>query len=413
MRNLLLLLLLAPLGAAAQNPVPLTLKEAESLWLEHSRELGLARAAVSGAAADVRTAGQLPNPDLSLNVLSISPGSGFGAGGLKDKKMDSQLRIDQLIERGGKRDLRIKGAEARLAAAGLDLDDTARQQLGVLRYAYYNLRLAQEKLAIARETAELYGKAAEAGRLRLKAGDLAPVDVSRLQIDKARADADARQAEADLDQARVALAYLIGREGDGASLTAADNWPSLEEQALEQTPLDQRPDLEAARKRLAAAEADRDLAKAKKNRDVTVGFQLERNLQNAPTNSFGFGVSVPLFIWHEYEGDIARAESDLDVARQQFAQQQAMAVGQVAQARSALLAARDRYRRLEGGLLADAERVAKAAELAYGKGAMGLMDLLDARRTLRQIQFEAASARADYAKALSDWQIQAEYRKTK
>lgn len=413
MRNLLLLLLLAPLGAAAQNPVPLTLKEAESLWLEHSRELGLARAAVSGAAADVRTAGQLPNPDLSLNVLSISPGSGFGAGGLKDKKMDSQLRIDQLIERGGKRDLRIKGAEARLAAAGLDLDDTARQQLGVLRYAYYNLRLAQEKLLIARETAELYGKAAEAGRLRLKAGDLAPVDVSRLQIDKARADADARQAEADLDQARVALAYLIGREADGASLVAADNWPSLEEQALEQAPLDQRPDLEAARKRLAAAEADRDLAKAKKNRDVTVGFQLERNLQNAPTNSFGFGVSVPLFIWHEYEGDIARAESDLDVARQQLAQQQAMAVGQVAQARSALLAARDRYRRLEGGLLADAERVAKAAELAYGKGAMGLMDLLDARRTFRQIQFEAASARADYAKALSDWQIQAEYRKTK
>ena len=413
MRNLLLLLLLAPLGVAAQNPVPLTLKEAESQWLEHSRELGLARAAVSGAAADVRTAGQLPNPELSLNVLSISPGSGFGAGGLKDKKMDSQLRIDQLIERGGKRDLRIKGAEARLAAAGLDLDDTARQQLGVLRYAYYNLRLAQEKLAIARDTAELYGKAAEAGRLRLKAGDLAPVDVSRLQIDKARADADARQAEADLDQARVALAYLIGRESDGASLVAADNWPSLEEQALEQAPLDQRPDLEAARKRLAAAEADRDLAKAKKSRDVTVGFQLERNLQNAPTNSFGFGVSVPLFIWHEYEGDIARAESDLDVARQQLAQQQAMAVGQVAQARSALLAARDRYRRLEGGLLADAERVAKAAELAYGKGAMGLMDLLDARRTLRQIQFEAASARADYAKALSDWQIQAEYRKTK
>lgn len=413
MRNLLLLLLLAPLGAAAQNPVLLSLKEAESQWLEHSRELGLARAAVSGAAADVRTAGQLPNPDLSLNVLSISPGSGFGAGSLKDKKMDSQLRIDQLIERGGKRDLRIKGAEARLAAAGLDLDDTARQQLGVLRYAYYNLRLAQEKLAIARDTAELYGKAAEAGRLRLKAGDLAPVDVSRLQIDKARADADARQAEADLDQARVALAYLIGRESDGTSLVAADNWPSLEEQALEQAPLDQRPDLEAARKRLAAAEADRDLAKAKKNRDVTVGFQLERNLQNAPTNSFGFGVSVPLFIWHEYEGDIARAESDLDVARQQFAQQQAMAIGQVAQARSALLAARDRYRRLEGGLLADAERVAKAAELAYGKGAMGLMDLLDARRTLRQIQFEAASARADYAKALSDWQIQAEYRKTK
>ena len=156
---------------------------------------------------------------------------------------------------------------------------------------------------------------------------------------------------------------------------------------------------------------ERDLARAKRTRDVTVGVQFERNLQNAPTNSYGFGVSVPLFIWHEYEGEIARADADYNAARLLAEQQQAVAIGQVAQARNALLAARDRMKRLEGGLLADAERVAKAAELAYGKGAMSLMDLLDARRTLRQIQIEAASARADYAKALSDWQVQADYRK--
>jgi cobalt-zinc-cadmium efflux system outer membrane protein len=97
----------------------------------------------------------------------------------------------------------------------------------------------------------------------------------------------------------------------------------------------------------------------------------------------------------------------------QYELQQAQAVGQVAQARNALLSARDRIARLENGLLADAERVAKASEFAYAKGAMGLMDLLDSRRTLRQIQIEAASARADYAKALSDWQLQAEFRNMK
>jgi cobalt-zinc-cadmium efflux system outer membrane protein len=239
------------------------------------------------------------------------------------------------------------------------------------------------------------------------------VDLSRLQIDRARAEADARQAQAEFEQAQVALAYLIGREAEAGQLRAGDDWPALEEQALAQAPLEQRPDLEAARRRLAAAEADRDLARARKSRDVTVGVQYEHNLQNAPTNSYGFGVSVPLFIWHEYEGEIARAEADLDSARLQLEQQQAQAVGQVAQARNALLAARERNRRLAGGLLGDAERVAKAAEFAYGKGAMSLMDLLDARRTLRQIQVEAASARADYAKALSDWQVQAEFRKLK
>ena len=90
-----------------------------------------------------------------------------------------------------------------------------------------------------------------------------------------------------------------------------------------------------------------------------------------------------------------------------------MADGQVGQAKSALLAARDRLQRLESGLLADATRVAAAAELAYGKGALGLMDLLDARRTLRQVQIDAVTARADYAKARADWQIVAEYGKGK
>ena len=412
MRSLLFFLIL-PALAMAQGTSSLTLQEAERLWLEHSRELRLGQAAVAGAAADVTAAGQIPNPDVSLNMLSISPWSGYGAGPWKDKKMDTQLRLDQLIERGSKRELRVKSAAARLDAARFDLDDTGRQQLGMLRYAYYNLRLAQERLVLAQETAALYGKSAEAGKLRKKAGDIAPVDLSRLQIDQGRADSDARQALTDLQQARQALAYLIGRDAEAESLVAADNWPVLEALALSQAPLEQRPDLAAASRRLQAAEAERDLARAKKSRDVTLGVQYEHNMQNAPTNSYGFGVSVPLFIWHEYEGEIARSEADLDVARRQLEQLQAQATGQVAQARNALLSARDRYQRLEGGLLADAERVAKAAEFAYSKGAMGLMDLLDARRTLRQIQIEAASARADYAKALSDWQIQAEFRKSK
>ena len=57
--------------------------------------------------------------------------------------------------------------------------------------------------------------------------------------------------------------------------------------------------------------------------------------------------------------------------------------------------------------------MAKAAEFAYAKGAMGIMDLLDARRTLRQVQVEAAVARSEHAKALAAWRLQAEYGKGK
>jgi cobalt-zinc-cadmium efflux system outer membrane protein len=196
-------------------------------------------------------------------------------------------------------------------------------------------------------------------------------------------------------------------------LIAGDDWPALESLQLKRSDLDKRPDVEAARQRMAAAEAARDLARAQKTRDVTVGVQYEHNMQNPPTNSYGFGFSVPLFIWHEYEGDIARAEADFSAARIVYERTLAQAIGDADQASSALRSAEERRRRLETGLLADAERVAKAAELAYHKGAMNLMDLLDARRTLRQIQLEAATALADYAKALAAWRLQADYGKMK
>lgn len=411
MRHLLILLFSFPALAFAGNDTALTLPEAESLWRQHSRELKLAETGISGAAADVRAAGQRPNPELSLNFASISPSAGYGAGPLKDKKMDSILRVEQLVERGGKRDLRIKGAEARLAASRLDYDDTARQQLAYLRRAYHDLHLAQEKRRLAGEAAELYGKSLSAAGKRQKAGDLAPVEVSRMAVNKARADNDLRQAQNELERAQQDLAYLIGHEGDARSLVAGDDWPALVTNEPGEARLDERPDLKAASQRVAASEADRDLARASRTRNVSVGLQVERNLQNEPTNSFGVGVSVPLFLWHANEGEIQRAESDFDASRLQYEQQKAQVTTLVAQARSALLTARDRLTRLESGLLANAERVAKAAELAYSKGAMGLMDLLDTRRTLRQVQVEAATARADYAKAWSDWQLQAEFGK--
>ena len=413
MRPFLTVLLLLPVAALAQVPQRLTLAETETLWQEHNRELQLARTAVAGAEADLLTAGQLPNPQVSLNITQISPWSGYGAGPWKDKKMDNVLRVDQLVERGGKRDLRVKGADARLDASRRDLDDTGRQQLLSLQQNYYDLHLAQEKRRLAGELAANYDRSLDSGRLRLKAGDISQVELARLQIDKSRADNEARQTQAELEQAQVALAYLIGREREAAQLLATDDWPPLGDHKLKRGDLEQRPDVAAARLRVVAAEAARDLAKAQKTRDVTVGLQYEHNMQSEPTNSYGFGVSVPLFIFHEYEGDIARAEADLTAARLLYERTLAQAVGSSDQAASALRSAEERLRRLETGLLADAERVAKAAELAYTRGAMNLMDLLDARRTLRQIQIETATAHADHAKALAAWRLQADYGKTK
>lgn len=391
---------------------PLSFAEAQALWQAHSRELALARSNAEMAAADVVTAGQIPNPQASMNVLSISPWSGYRAGGWRDKKMDTALRVDQVLERGGKRGLRVEAAEAAWAASRHDVDETARQQRLLLSAAYYDLLSTQERAGIAAQALVLYQKSMDAARLRFRAGDIAAVELSRLQVEVDRAANESRQLESEREKAQAALAYLIGREQAARYLVVADVWPEVGAlPATAATLPATRPDLQAARQRVEAAEKARALARAQRTRDVTVGMQVEHNLQNAPTNSYGFGVSVPLFIWHEYEGEIARAEAELDAARQQLALSEAQAWGDVDQAGSVLRAASERRQRLENGLLKNAESVARAAEFAYAKGAMGVMDLLDARRTLRQVQIEAALAKAEHAKALAAWKLQAEFGK--
>ncbi len=396
--------------AASPAAADLDLATAESLWQRHNREVRLAREGVAAAEADSVAAGQAPNPQFSISTSSINPRTGIGGGSLSQKRVDSVLRLEQLVERGDKRELRQQVAGAMVEAAGRGLADVQRQSLLQLRAAYWELRLAQERQAIAEESAGLFRRSVRAAEQRLKVGDVAGTEVARLRIEAGRAENEARGAQADLERARVNLAYLIGKEQEADGLRASEPWPALEGAVMDsggaQAPTDVRPDVQAARARVQAAEAARELARAARTRDVAVGVQFEHYPpgNDSPNNTYGVSLSVPLFVRHAYEGEIARAEADLLGARIQEEQVRAQAQGEAAQAASLLRAAVERRRQLESGLLADAERVATATEFAYVRGALGLLELLDARRTLRAVRLDAAALCADHAKALAAWQ---------
>jgi cobalt-zinc-cadmium efflux system outer membrane protein len=121
-------------------------------------------------------------------------------------------------------------------------------------------------------------------------------------------------------------------------------------------------------------------------------------------NSFGVFLSVPLFVGYYYEGEIRRAEVDYSAAMEALDKVRAQARTDIARAFSDLQATGERVQRYDESLLVEAKRAADSAEFAYKNGAIGVMDLLDARRTLRSIQVDAALARNDHAKALAAWQ---------
>jgi cobalt-zinc-cadmium efflux system outer membrane protein len=409
--------------AAGAEPVPglaslnsdlaqLTLRQAEVFFTARNREVQIGQRLVEGAQADRLSAAARPNPNLSFNATQIGNlyPPGYDSGGVT-RRADTTIGVSQMFERGNKRELRIQAADNNVRATRGDYADIQRQQKVALYSAYYDLVAAQEKLRISTETAGLFQKTIAAVELRLKAGDIARTEVARIRVDALRAQNDARAAQAERQKAQSALAYMIGADRDAAKINATDGWPEVGAvtDALEiDKALAGRADVQAAQARVQAAEKNRELARALRTRDITGSVQFDRTPWNPlanPTsaNTLGFGVSVPLFTNYYFEGEIRRAEVELQAARDNLERVRALALGEIAKSRADLDAALERVQRFRDNLSQEAQRAADGAEFAYNKGAIGVLDLLDARRQLYATRLDESNTLADYAKSLSAW----------
>ena len=417
-KALVLLIVLAILQATSIHVMAqstgMTVQEAEQRLLGRNRDILAGRRAVEASEANSISAGARPNPTLSFGVSSINPSAGIGSGPPRDKTVDSSVRVDQVLERGDKREMRMAVGKLLETASAEDLAEITRQQILAVRQAFYDLLQTQEKARVSRDSAELFQRSVDAMEKRLDAGDVAASDVARVRVDALRAARDARSAEADRRRAQVSLAVLIGAEPEIATLKAAEIWPSpvvADTIMINPETLERRPDVRAARKRVEAAQKARDLARSLRTRDISVGAQYDR-YPSTPANmagtgnSYGLFVSIPLFTNYAFDGEIQRAEVDFTAAQDALERSLALARSDADRARSDLFSAEDLLQR-SVQTLAEAGRAAQASEFAFDSGAIGVMDLLDSRRTLRALQLEASQNRADHAKALAAWQAAA------
>lgn len=393
----------APVVDCTAQPSPeLDWPLAQQRLAQCNRDFRLALQSLRAAQADVQIAGQRPNPTLSTGVGQYSTTVGVGSGAPFDKQVDWLARLDQPIERGNKRDLRVQAASQSLRAAGWSAADMLRQQQLALANAWIDLWGAQEKSRLQRELTALYRNTYDSAQRRLKAGDIAASDVARIDLDLQRAETDRIAANTELIRARFVLASLLAMEPQAPQLKVVSPWPASEPASATIIPAGdaERPDLQAARAQQAAADTQAELARSLQTRDISIGLQVDRF---APPTGFGTTlgayVSIPLFINHRYEGELARAEADRDfaaAARMRLEQQARADQQRLLEAR---VGARLRRERLEREALPVAEKVVTNAELAYRKGAGNVLELIDALRQLRSLQLEALAVRLDEDRA--------------
>lgn len=274
--------------------------------------------------------------------------------------------------------------------------------------AWLDLRVAEQRTQMADANLVQAERVADKARLRFKTGDLSGADLGRIDADTARLQADAQMARRDRARASALLSSLLGNEMQHQLINTRGEWPPLlappEAEKILAGVTDNRPDVQAARARLAAAKQSIELARSQRTRDISIGLQYERNNPTA-VNSVGAGIAIPLFTGNNFEGDIRRSVAEMTQAEIAMLQTERNAQTEAKLLVRELNEANGRLRSLQDMALQSARRTDKAADVAYSRGAMSTFEYLDAKRALRQAEIDAVTARADAALAASSIRI--------
>ena len=398
-------------------PDPLTLEEALTLFHEHGFDLLLADLAVASARGDLQAAAAFQNPIVSGaggHTFHYDPGhcpdGGCSATAFNVNLSDQGVVLDLLI---GKRRLRAQVAAAALEAARLSRADAERVLVPAVKQQFTQVVLASAALDFAHQAADMARQTEQLVQAQFNSGAASEADVARAQVAEMDAERSADSAAENLAIGKAALASLLGVRGPIDDFHTTDVPPPFvvpealrdaSANTLRVLALDHRPDLAAARAQVEGAQAARDLARRQRIPDISLvaNYQQEGTGQGAiqpPTATFG--LSLPLPVFYQGQGEILKAESELtarDIAVQKLTAQVGADVGE---AFASFESARSRVQRMESRLLQSARRARDLVAYRHRKGAASLFEYLDAQRSFVTTQTDYYQDLGDYWTALS------------
>lgn len=397
--------LLLSLWAAGQPLPRLTLDQAINEAVLRNQALLAERANIDIARARQITASLRPNPVVTASAQTLNV---FSAPYSADSPLGPNqftLHTDLTIETAGKRQRRIGLASEDVALSEAAFRETLRQLIAGVHSSYVDVQLARESLALARQTLESFQKLVSINEARLKAGDLAEVELERSRVALLQVSAAEQQARLRLSEAKARLRLAMGRREDSGDFDVEEAFrdgpaPADPSEAVARA-LSQRPDLNAQRISLARAGADLRLQRANARVDYTVGTEVSRQwVAGIAGSSMGFSVSIPLPVFNRNQGEIARAEREMEQARRRLAAVELAVRTEVATAYQRCLSHGELVRRIEADMLSRARRVLETTRYSYERGEASLVELLDAQRAFNDAMQTYNEARANYARSL-------------
>lgn len=267
---------------------------------------------------------------------------------------------------------------------------------------YFELRQQDAELAIYRRNVALREEQLQLVQHRFDEGEISELDLAQARTELASTRADAMSTERQRAATEHALAVLLGKTPAEFSLAAAplapvriDIPPGLRSDLLER-----RPDVAAAERAMAAANARIGVAKAayfpSLSLTATGGVESATlgDLFRWSSRAFilgplaGTALNIPIFDGGRRRGNLANARAVYEEDAANYRQQILLAFQEVEDNLADLRILKAQTQMQESALAAS-RRAAHIAERQYKEGASNYLNVIDAQRTVLQAQRNA------------------------
>ncbi len=306
--------------------------------LYYHPDLALARALAGTADAAITTAGQRPNPNLTITPTWISNLATAAAPWI----IASTLSIP--IETAGKRELRVAKTEYLTEAARFRTADTVWMVRGRLRLALLEVYAAGQAGRLLQQQLHLEQSINQRLTQQLEIGEISRVEVIRGQLALNQLQLNVATAQKRLAESRVLLATAIGVpvsaltgvEFDFSQFARPPDLTGIPIAQLRSTALHERPDLLAALADYAASQSALQLEVANQYPNIQANPAYTWEMGENRWSLGGTAVQLPIF--HQNQGLIAEAEAKRAEMATRFEALQLRIMGDIDKAQSGVAA---------------------------------------------------------------------------
>lgn len=390
---------LAEAAKGGEEPAAdLTLREALALALRFNPALAAFSQEIRAAEAAVLQAGARPNPVLELAGENLA-NDRLRQGGDRT----AALQIGQLIELGGKRGARVRLAETARGLAAWDYEAKRIDVLSRVSRQFIEVIAAQQAERLAAESAELAARVADAVEKRVRAGRVSPIEETKARLAASAARVELEQGRRQLDGARRALTALWANSTPRFLRAAGDLETFARLPAIERLTERVRNNPELARwsTEIAQRQATLDVQRAKRVPDITLSAGVKRFSQ-FNDQAYVVGVSIPIPVFDQNRGGILEAGRRRDKALLEQSAAESRLLSELAQSYYRIAAVRSEIDALRSSILPGARSAYDGVTRGYELGRFGILDVLDAQRTLFQAQSQYLRALAEYGRGVGE-----------